>query len=419
VPIIRLPFCRSLLVPLLALAVAASGGQAAAQGARDDGAIAPVRKAAPAAGSARERAPGGAARERALPQRADGRSQAARPVSGAPRRDAQARKRPDASAGVRAAARAAARPVAVASVAHRSSARMPAAAPAPARMSVAHATGLHAVDDPLDLNSAVALVADQASGEVLFAKNPDAVLPIASITKVMTAMVVLDARLPLDDVLEIGTEDIDTEKGSRSRLRPGTRLTRADMLHLALMASENRAANALGRHYPGGLESFVLAMNLKARQIGMTSSRFNDPTGLSGRNVSTARDLARMLQVAYDYPLVREYSTSPELQVPSGADKALVFRNTNRLIDQAAWSIGLQQTGYISEAGRCLVMQVGLASRSVLMVLLDATGRQARYGDAQRLRNWLDGGALPMPSARPTGTSAGGTVRTSYVSAGS
>jgi D-alanyl-D-alanine endopeptidase (penicillin-binding protein 7) len=284
---------------------------------------------------------------------------------------------------------------------------------------VAYATGLHAVDDPLDLNSAVALVADQTSGEVLFAKNPDAVLPIASITKVMTAMVVLDARLPLDETLEIGTEDIDTEKGSRSRLRPGIRLSRAEMLHLALMASENRAAHALGRHYPGGLEAFVAAMNAKARQIGMMSSRFNDPTGLSGRNVSTARDLARMLHAAYDYPLVREYSTSTELQVPGGGERPLVFRNTNRLIDQASWSIGLQKTGYISEAGRCLVMQVGLATRSVLMVLLDATGRQARYGDAQRLRNWLEAGAAPLPASRPAGNAVDAPVRASYASAGS
>jgi D-alanyl-D-alanine endopeptidase (penicillin-binding protein 7) len=307
--------------------------------------------------------------------------------------------------------------VAVAAVAHRAAAKPLAAAPA--RVSVAYATGLHAVDDPLDLNSAVALVADQTSGEVLFAKNPDAVLPIASITKVMTAMVVLDARLPLDETLEIGTEDIDTEKGSRSRLRPGIRLSRAEMLHLALMASENRAAHALGRHYPGGLEAFVAAMNAKARQIGMMSSRFNDPTGLSGRNVSTARDLARMLHAAYDYPLVREYSTSTELQVPGGGERPLVFRNTNRLIDQASWSIGLQKTGYISEAGRCLVMQVGLATRSVLMVLLDATGRQARYGDAQRLRNWLEAGAAPLPASRPAGNAVDAPVRASYASAGS
>ncbi len=264
---------------------------------------------------------------------------------------------------------------------------------APARLSVGQAIGLHNVDDPLDLHSSVALLADQATGEVLFAKNADAVLPIASITKVMTSMVVLDSGLPLDEVLEISTDDIDTEKGSRSRLRPGTRLTRGELLHLALMASENRAAHALGRHHPGGLEAFVMAMNAKARQIGMLASRFNDPTGLSGRNVASARDLARMMQAAYDYPLVRQYSVSPELQVAASGDRPLLFRNTNRLIDQPSWSIGLQKTGYISEAGRCLIMQVALSSRSVLMVLLDSSGRHSRYGDAQRLRDWLESGA--------------------------
>lgn len=395
---------RFLALALLACSSLAASVQASAQTTREDGVRSASRKAPGSTQAAHERSQTTA--------RAEGRAQSVRAAQNAPRQ-AQPRKRPEGAA----IARTTARPVAVAALAHPTSPRVSTAAPM--RMSVAHATGLHAVDDPLDLNSAVALVADQGSGEVLFAKNADAVLPIASITKVMTSMVVLDAGLPLDETLEIGTEDIDTEKGSRSRLRPGTRLTRGEMLHLALMASENRAAHALGRHYPGGLEAFVVAMNVKARQLGMMSSRFTDPTGLSGRNVSTARDLARMLQTAYDYPLVREYSTSPELQVPGGADRPLIFRNTNRLIDQASWSIGLQKTGYISEAGRCLVMQVGLATRSVLMVLLDATGRQARYGDAQRLRNWLEAGAAPLPASRPAGNAGGAPVRASYASAGS
>ena len=174
----------------------------------------------------------------------------------------------------------------------------------PARLSVGQATGLHAVEDPLDLRSSVALVTDQRTGEVLLSKNPDAVLPIASITKVMTALVVLDVQQPLAETLEITTEDIDTEKNSRSRLRPGTRLTRAELLQLALMSSENRAAHALGRHFPGGVAAFVGAMNAKARQLGMTASRFSDPTGLSDRNVSNAHDLARMLRAACSFSAV-------------------------------------------------------------------------------------------------------------------
>ncbi|MBP8305847.1 MAG: D-alanyl-D-alanine endopeptidase [Burkholderiaceae bacterium] len=259
----------------------------------------------------------------------------------------------------------------------------------PARLSVGQATGLHAVDDPLDLRSSVALVTDQRTGEVLLSKNPNAVLPIASITKVMTSLVVLDAQLPLAETVEINAEDIDTEKGSRSRLRPGTRLTRAELLQLALMSSENRAAHALARHYPGGMPAFVAAMNAKARQLGMTASQFSDPTGLSDRNVSNAHDLARMLRAAYDYPLVRQFSTAPELTVDAGY-RMISFRNTNRLIDHSSWSIGLQKTGYIAEAGRCLVMQANIESRPVLMVLLDSAGRYSRFGDAQRIRDWLE-----------------------------
>lgn len=259
----------------------------------------------------------------------------------------------------------------------------------PARLSVGQSTGLHNTDDPLDLHSAVAYVVDQRTGEVLLAKNPDAVLPIASITKVMTSLVVLDAAQPLTELLEISSDDIDTEKGSRSRLRPGTRLSRAELLQLALMASENRAAHALGRHFEGGLPAFVAAMNEKARQLGMAASRFSDPTGLSERNVSNARDLAKMLKAAYDYPLIRQYSTAPALAVDGGRH-AIGFRNTNRLIEHSAWSIGLQKTGYIAEAGRCLVMQATLESRPVLMVLLDSAGKYSRFGDAQRIRDWLD-----------------------------
>ena len=262
----------------------------------------------------------------------------------------------------------------------------------PGRRSIGQVIGLHRVDDPLDLRSSVALLVDQRTGETLFSKNDLAVLPIASITKLMTALVALDAQLPLAEVLEITDADIDTEKFTRSRLRPGTQLTRGELLQLALMSSENRAANALGRHYPGGLDVFVAAMNAKAQALGMSDTRYVDPTGLSSRNVSNARDLSRLVRAAFEYPLVRQFSTANELTVDTGY-RMVSFRSTNRLIDNPDWSIGLQKTGYISEAGRCLVMQVSIEGRSLVMVLLDADGARSRFGDAQRLRTWIEGEA--------------------------
>ncbi|MFM1990415.1 MAG: hypothetical protein RJA99_3372 [Pseudomonadota bacterium] len=258
----------------------------------------------------------------------------------------------------------------------------------PPRRSIGNAIGLHLTDDPLDLRSSVALVLDQETGEPLYEKNPDAVLPIASITKVMTSMVVLDAGLPLEEMIEITEADRDTERHSSSRLAIGSKLSRAEMLHLALMASENRAAHALGRTFPGGLPAFVDAMNAKARAIGMADSRFSDPTGLSSGNVSNARDLARMVRVAHAYPLVRDYSTATSLTVDTGY-RQVAFRSTNRLVDHPDWQIGLQKTGYISEAGKCLVMQALIDGRSVIVVLLDAAGAQSRFADAQRLRKWI------------------------------
>ncbi len=303
--------------------------------------------------------------------------------------------------------------------AHHQKRLLAARAAEPARLSVGQTIGLHAVDDPLDLKSAVALVMDQRTGEVLLSKNSDAVLPIASITKLMTSLVVLDAAQPMAETLEISAEDIDTEKNSRSRLRPGTRLTRSELLQLALMSSENRAAHALGRYFPGGLPAFVAAMNTKARQLGMSASRFSDPTGLSGRNVSNAIDLSRMLRAAYDYPLVRQFSTAPELTIDAG-HRMISFRNTNRLIDHSSWSIGLQKTGYITEAGRCLVMQVNIESRAVLMVLLDSTGRYSRFGDAQRIRDWLEADQRsPLITRVRNGAPAQGLPATTYVSTGS
>jgi D-alanyl-D-alanine endopeptidase (penicillin-binding protein 7) len=248
---------------------------------------------------------------------------------------------------------------------------------------------LHATDDPLDLRSSVAYVMNSDSGKVMFEKNADVVLPIASISKLMTSMVVIDAQQDLHQVLEITKDDIDSEKGTHSRLRVGTRLSRAELLHLALMSSENRAASALGRNYPGGLQAFVSAMNAKSRMLGMADTRFVEPTGLSSRNVSTARDLARMVQAAGDYPLIRQYSTSPGLHVGSGKS-TLAYRNTNRLTHNPKWDIELQKTGYISEAGNCLVMQVRIEGKAMVMVLLDAKQKLARFADAQRLRHWIE-----------------------------
>jgi len=260
---------------------------------------------------------------------------------------------------------------------------------APARPSVGQLSGLHAADDPLDLKSSVALVIDQDTQQVLFSKNPQAVLPIASITKLMTALVVTESGLPLDEVLTISQDDVDTEKGSRSRLGVGTQLTRGEMLLLALMSSENRAAHALGRHYPGGLDRFVAAMNAKAQLLGMHDTRYVEPTGLSSSNRSSANDLARLVDAAYAHQIIRDLSVSREAQVDVGK-RQLQFRSTNGLVRNPEWDIGLQKTGYISEAGRCLVMQAQLAGRKLIMVLLDSAGRYSRIADAERIRKWLD-----------------------------
>jgi D-alanyl-D-alanine endopeptidase (penicillin-binding protein 7) len=269
----------------------------------------------------------------------------------------------------------------------------------PARPSFGQIYGLHAAEDPLDLKSSVALVMDQDTNEVLFSKNPQAVLPIASLTKLMTALVVAEARLPMDEVLTISQDDVDTEKGSHSRLRVGTQLTRGEMMHLALMSSENRAAHALGRHYPGGMNAFVAAMNRKAVELGMPATRYVEPTGLSSRNQSSARDLATLVKAAYGFPVIRELSVSPEHQVAVG-HRNLQFRNTNGLVRDPDWNIGLQKTGYISEAGRCLVMQAELAGRQVIMVFLDSAGKYSRIGDAERVRKWISE-KIGMSTAAP------------------
>lgn len=265
----------------------------------------------------------------------------------------------------------------------------PAGPAPPSRPSVGEVTGLKRTYDPLALQSSVALVIDVRTGDVLVGKNSNAVLPIASITKLMTAMVVLDAGLPLGERLQISREDVDRMRHTSSRLHPGARLSRGELLQLALMASENRAANALGRHYPGGMPAFVAAMNAKARSLGMSDTRFVEPTGLSSANVASARDLARMVRAASAYPAIRHYSTARSLTVQP-AHEPLGFYNTNRLISTAGWSIGLQKTGFISEAGNCLVMLANVEGRQTIFVLLDASGKLARFGDAQRIRAWLE-----------------------------
>jgi serine-type D-Ala-D-Ala endopeptidase (penicillin-binding protein 7) len=250
------------------------------------------------------------------------------------------------------------------------------------------AAGLHAVDDPLALKSSVAYVLDQDTNEVLFSKNPQAVLPIASITKLMTALVVVESGLPMDEKLTVTDEDKDTEKNTGSRLAFGTTLTRGEMLHLALMSSENRAAHALGRNYPGGLSAFVEAMNAKAQSLGMADTHYVEPTGLSSRNQSSAADLAKLVNVTSQVPLLRDLSTSREARVALGR-RLVQFRSTNGLLSNPLWDIGLQKTGFINEAGRCLVMQARMAGRQLIMVFLDSSGKASRIADAERMRRWL------------------------------
>lgn len=277
-------------------------------------------------------------------------------------------------------------------------------------------------DDPVFLRSGSALVVDEGTGRILLSKNADIARPIASLTKLMTAAVVLDAHQPMDQVIEITDADIDTLKWSASRLRPGTKLTREELLKLALMSSENRAAHALARNYPGGLQAFVAAMNAKARALGMNSTRYVEPTGLSPQNESTAHDLALLVKEAYHYPLIRAFSTHPESEVDIGS-RTLQFRNTDHLVFNRGWDILLQKTGYINEAGHCLVLQTQFEGRRVIVVLLDAWGKYSHFGDAQRIRNWLQtkgfaalhDAAPSRPEARSGHGSTHGLVRTARV----
>jgi D-alanyl-D-alanine endopeptidase (penicillin-binding protein 7) len=264
---------------------------------------------------------------------------------------------------------------------------------APPRLSFGQMAGLHATEDALDLKSSAALVIDQDTREVLFSKNDHAVLPIASLTKLMTGLLISEAQLPMDELITITQDDVDTEKGSRSRLTVGTTLSRGELLHLALMSSENRAAHALGRTYPGGLSTFVSVMNAKAKMLGMRDTRYVEPTGLSFHNQSTAQDLAVLVSAASADSLVRQLSTSPEHQVEVG-NRVLQYNTTNRLVRSPEWDIGLQKTGYISEAGQCLVMQAKVAGRKLIMVFLDSAGKFSRIADAERVRRWVENGHM-------------------------
>ncbi len=270
------------------------------------------------------------------------------------------------------------------------------------RLSNGERMGLRHGSDPLDLNSSVALVIDQETNEVLFSKNDGAVLPIASLTKLMTGLLIAESGLSMDTPITITRGDLDTYKGTGSRLAIGTTLSRGEMMHISLMSSENRAANALGRTYPGGLRKFVQDMNAKARELGMHDTRFVEPTGLSSENKSSARDLATLVSAAYERPMLRDLSTSPGYQLDFGR-RSLQYKNSNRLIHNPAWDIGLQKTGYISEAGRCLVMQARVAGREVIMVLLDAAGTMSRNQDAERVRRWVEAQTHAQTAIRPQG----------------
>lgn len=264
--------------------------------------------------------------------------------------------------------------------------------PAPTRdgMSWGHRAGLHLVLDDLHLKASAAYVADQGSGKALLRKNDEAVLPIASLTKLMTALVLTAAKLPMNESITVTDDDVDRERHSRSRLPVGSTLTRSDALRLALMSSENRAAHALARTFPGGLPAFVAAMNARARAQGLTNTRFVDPTGLSNLNQSTARELSVLAAAASRNSLIREYSTTPQHELMLGR-RSVRYNNSDRLVKSRHWDIHLQKTGYIVEAGDCLVVNATMAGRNLIVVLLDSTDARSRLADAERIRRWVEG----------------------------
>jgi D-alanyl-D-alanine endopeptidase (penicillin-binding protein 7) len=244
------------------------------------------------------------------------------------------------------------------------------------------------LNDPA-LRSSAALVLDTTHSSVLYSRHADIALPIASITKLMTALVVMDAGQPLDEMLEVSADDRNLLRNSFSRLASGTQLSRGDLMHLALMASENRAAHALARNYPGGVEACVSAMNAKAHELGMTSTHFVEPTGLSDENVASPEDLSKLVMAAAKVPAIREYSTDGDYAVRVGR-REVRFRNTDSLVSKSDWNIVVQKTGYIHEAGRCLVMQTVIENRTVVIVLLNSFGKRTRVADARRVRRWVE-----------------------------
>nr|WP_082493846.1 serine hydrolase [Massilia sp. Leaf139] len=290
----------------------------------------------------------------------------------------------------------------------------PAVLAIPAARTAGDLAGLNQTRDPLSLRSSVALVLDQNSSEVLFEKNANVPLPIASITKLMTGLVVVEAAQNLNETLTITNDDVDRHKYSSSRLPVGARMTRNNLLHIALMSSENRAASALGRNYPGGINAFVAAMNAKARELGMNDTRYVDSSGLSSQNVSSARDLAKLVAYAHQKPLLRQYSTDPNWVVEASG-RPMRYNNTNYLVALPDWNIGLQKTGFINEAGRCLVMQAMIQGRNVIMVFLDSKGKMSRTADAGRMRRWLEAltpDSITVPTVSPLG--AGEATHTSF-----
>jgi D-alanyl-D-alanine endopeptidase (penicillin-binding protein 7) len=261
---------------------------------------------------------------------------------------------------------------------------------AAARRVVSHPRRTRTGLDQPALRSSAALVLDESSEAVLFSKHAELPTPIASITKLMTALVVLEANQPLGQTLEITAEDTSLGKASVSRLTVGTELTRGDLLHLALMSSENRAAHVLGRTYPGGLAACVAAMNTKARALGMTSAHFVEPTGLSSDNVASPEDLSKLVIAASQNPTIQSYSTDSRYRVAVGR-RLLEFRNTDSLVSNPSWNIVVQKTGYIAEAGKCLVMKAIIEGRAIVIVLLDSIGKESRLADARRIKKWMEG----------------------------
>jgi len=275
----------------------------------------------------------------------------------------------------------------------------PAIPAVPPVMTAGDLAGLNMTRDALALASNAALVIDESTSQVLFEKNANIALPIASITKLMTGMVVVESHQDMDEIIEVTDEDVDRLRFSSSRLRVGSRLTRAKMLHIALMSSENRAASALGRNYPGGLPAFVAAMNAKARELGMTSTHYVDSTGLSSQNVASARDLAKLLMAASRHPILCQYTTDTKYVVQPGGRRSLQYSNSNRLVNNPDWEIGIQKTGFINEAGHCLVMQANIDGRPVVMIFLDSKGKYSRIADARRIRKWLEKNPRPQSIA--------------------